>query len=235
VLESVPAIGLATSSRNAGVIRAGIYCPPGSWNARLCVRGKALLYDLCASRDVPFARCGKLIVATTDSEVAMLRAFEQNAALNHAGDLHWRTPREVASLEPEVRCVAALESPSTGIVDVHQLMLALRADIESGGGQVVLNTPMVGAEVINGGFRGTIAAPRETCVTCRGLVNAAGLEASSVAGLIRGLDPRTIPGARFARGQYHSRRARRHFGASSIQYRRVGASASMRRWTSQVE
>ncbi len=204
VIERERAAGTATSSRNSGVIHAGIYYPAGSSKARWCVRGRALLYAYCGARAVPHARCGKLIVATTDAEVETLRRYERSAALNGVTDLGWLSAGEVAALEPEVRCVGALHSPSTGIVDVHALMLALTGDIESAGGQVVLNTEFIRAEAIEGGFRLTLADPDESQLTCRTLVNSAGLEAPAVAARIAGLDLRQLPTARYARGHYYS-------------------------------
>ena len=204
VLERATAIGLATSSRNSGVIHAGIYDSAASLKTRLCVRGKALLYEFCAARGVPHARCGKLIVATTDSEEQKLRIHEQSAARNGAGGLRWLGAGEVKALEPELRCVAALHSESSGIVDVHGLMLALHAELESAGGQVVLNTAMVGAEPDRDGFRVTVAEPPGTRITCRELVNSAGLYAPAIAARIASLGAEHIPRALFARGHYYS-------------------------------
>jgi L-2-hydroxyglutarate oxidase LhgO len=204
VLEREGAIGAATSSRNSGVIHAGIYYPVNSLKARLCVRGKALLYDYCAARAVPHKRCGKLVVATSDAEVHTLRHYQRNAASNGAGELRWLTSRDVAELEPEVRCIAALHSLTTGIVDVHQLMVAFQADIEAGGGQVVLNATMIRAEAISGGFALTVADPGEVRITCRALINSAGLEAPALAGRTVGLDARRLPLARYARGHYYA-------------------------------
>jgi L-2-hydroxyglutarate oxidase LhgO len=204
VVERESAIGTATSSRNSGVIHAGIYYAPHSLKARLCVRGKALLYEYCATRGVPHSRCGKLIVATSAAESDALRRYQDTAASNGAGEIGWLTAHEVAELEPEVRCVAALHSPSSGIVDVSALALALRADIESAGGQVVLNTALVRAEVISGGFSLTLADPSPVRIACRALVNSAGLEASAVAARVAGLDPRHIALTRYARGHYYA-------------------------------
>jgi len=203
VVEREAAVGAATSSRNSGVIHAGIYYPTGSLKARLCVRGNGLLYDFCANRCVSHARCGKLIVATTDSEARILRQYEQTARLNNVVDLRRLTAAEVTELEPELHCVAALHSPDTGIVDVHELMSALQAEIESRGGQVVLNTAMVRGEVIEGGFGLTFADAGETRITCSEFVNSAGLDAPSVAARMIGLDPGDIPPTRFARGRYY--------------------------------
>ena len=204
VVERECAVGTATSSRNSGVIHAGIYYAAGSLKATLCVAGKALLYDYCASRGVAHRRCGKLIVATTAAEARGLREFWTRAAANGVGDLKWLSPGEVAELEPQVRCVAALLSPSTGMVDVHELMSALQADLEAAGGRVVLNTALARAQPVAGGFALTLAEPGEAAVTCRVLVNSAGLEAPAVARRIAGLDDRHIAPAHFARGHYYS-------------------------------
>jgi L-2-hydroxyglutarate oxidase LhgO len=204
VIERAGAIGTATSSRNSGVIHAGIYYPVDSLKARLCVRGKELLYDYCSVRDVPHKRCGKLLVATTDAEVRALQHLRQNAASNGAGELCWLSAGDVAALEPEVRCVAALHSTTTGIVDVYELMLALRADIEASGGQVALNATLLRGEAIAGGFSLTLADPGEARMTCRALVNSAGLEAPAVAARIAGLDAVHRAPACYARGHYYA-------------------------------
>jgi L-2-hydroxyglutarate oxidase LhgO len=204
VIEREGAVGTATSSRNSCVIHAGIYYPVNSLKARLCVRGKALLYDYCEERGVPYDRCGKLLVATTEAEVRELQFYRQNAASNGAGELRWLDSGDVAELEPEVRCIAALHSTTSGIVDVHELMLALHADIEASGGQVVLNTTLLRGETIAGGFALTLACPREVRMTCRSLVNAAGLEAPAVAARTVGLDAAHIARAWYARGHYYA-------------------------------
>ncbi len=206
VLERERAVGTVVSSRNSGVIHAGVYYAPGSLKAALCVRGKMLLYEFCARRGVAHARCGKLIVAVEESEVGLLEDYEARARTNGAGEMLRLSPREVARLEPEVRCAAALHSPSTGIIDVHELMHAFEADIESYGGHVVLGS---GTRRRGGARRRLPARARRrpgSSYTCRELVNAAGLEAPAVAGRIAGLAPQTIPRARFARGRYYSLR-----------------------------
>lgn len=117
VLEAANAIGTETSSRNSEVIHAGIYYPQGSLKARLCVQGKTMLYDYCAERGVPYQRSGKLIVATAPGQLAQLDGIRQRAAANGVDDLRWLTREEARALEPALECVAALLSPSTGIVD----------------------------------------------------------------------------------------------------------------------
>lgn len=211
VLECEKGVGTATSSRNSGVIHAGIYYPPGSLKARLCVRGKALLYEFCARRGVRHARCGKLIVATADPEIAVLRNYEARAQSNGAGATQWLSAADVAAIEPEVCCIAALHSLTTGIIDVHELMNALVMEIESHRGHIVLDSAFDRADVCRDGFQLTITDGRGTRLTCRELVNAAGLEAPAVAAQIVGLAPGMIPTARFARGHYYSLRGHAPF------------------------
>src|SRR5882672_4023299 len=130
VLESESAIGTGTSSRNSEVIHAGIYYPPGSLKARLCVAGRRALYPFLAERGIAHRRCGKLIVATDPNQVPGLERLHAQARANGVDDLRMLAAREARALEPQLACVAALESPSTGIVDSHALMLGLRGDAE---------------------------------------------------------------------------------------------------------
>jgi L-2-hydroxyglutarate oxidase LhgO len=122
VLESAPGIGMGTSSRNSEVIHAGIYYTPGSLKARLCVQGRHMLYAYVRDRGVPYRNCGKLIVATSTSQLAQLDAIRSKAMANGVADLALLTRSEALALEPALDCVAALHSPSTGIVDSHALM-----------------------------------------------------------------------------------------------------------------
>jgi L-2-hydroxyglutarate oxidase LhgO len=127
------AIGTATSSRNSEVIHAGIYHPQGSLKARLCLRGRELLYAYCAERALPHRRSGKLIVATAADQEAELLALQAAGRANGVGDLQLLTQAQAQALEPQLACTAALLSPSTGIVDSHALMLSLRGDFEDRG------------------------------------------------------------------------------------------------------
>ena len=131
VLEAEGAIGTGTSSRNSEVIHAGIYYPQASLKARLCVEGKQLLYAYAEARGVPHRRCGKLIVATSTEQVAQLEAIRLKAAANGVDDLETISAAQAVALEPQLCCMAALVSPSTGIVDSHALMLSLLGDLSS--------------------------------------------------------------------------------------------------------
>jgi L-2-hydroxyglutarate oxidase LhgO len=144
LLEADAAIGHGVSSRNSEVIHAGIYYPPGSLKAQLCVAGRRQLYDYCDQHAVPHKRIGKLIVAVTDAERAVLARYQERAQANGVDDLRPVSAAEARELEPAVQCVAGLWSPSTRIVDTHAFMLALQADIERMGGTVMLRTPAMG-------------------------------------------------------------------------------------------
>ena len=120
VLEAENAIGTVTSARNSGVIHAGIYYKPGSLKARLCVAGRDRLYQYAAERGIPHRRCGKLIVATAPDQLEKLREWQNIAGQNGVNDLRMITAEDARAMEPEVACVAALHSPSTGIIDTHE-------------------------------------------------------------------------------------------------------------------
>jgi L-2-hydroxyglutarate oxidase LhgO len=119
VLEAAPSFGTGTSSRSSEVVHGGLYYPPGSAKAELCVEGRRRLYDYCERRGVAFSRIGKLVVATAPGQTAQLEALAATGAANGVGDLKMLTASEARALEPELRCFGALLSPSTGIVDSH--------------------------------------------------------------------------------------------------------------------
>ena len=133
VLERAGAIGTETSSRNSEVIHAGLYYPHASLKARFCVEGKQRLYAYCAERGIAARPIGKLLVAASEAQVPKLTAIKDNAERNGVHDLRWLSSEQARALEPEVRCTAAVFSPSTGILDTHAFMLALQGDLESAG------------------------------------------------------------------------------------------------------
>lgn len=200
VLEAADAIGTGTSSRNSEVIHAGIYYPQGSLKARLCVEGKGLLYDYCAERGIGHQRCGKLIVATSDTQVTQLQGIREKAAANGVHDLVLLTREEARAMEPQLECVAALHSPSTGIVDSHGLMLALQGDLENAGGLVVLNSPLAIAECAQAAIK--LIAKDGTKLQTKTLVNAAGLHAQHLANRFAGLPAQHVPPSYYAKGNY---------------------------------
>ena len=207
VLEEENAIGTHTSSRNSEVVHAGIYYPPGSLKARLCVAGRRMLYDYCERRGVPASRLGKLIVATTPAQIKTLEALAKRAAENGVLDLIAIDGVEARRMEPELECMAALHSPSTGIIDSHAFMLALQGDAEAHGAQCVLRTRVNAARQRADGF--DVQATGENganaiSISCRNLINCAGLGAQAVASSIENHPPDRIPRRFLARGNYVS-------------------------------
>ena len=200
VLEAANAIGTGTSSRNSEVIHAGIYYPQGSLKAKVCVKGKAMLYDYCAQRGIGHSRCGKLIVATHESQVGKLQGIITQAAANGVNDLVLLSRDQVHEMEPQLECVAAIHSPSTGIVDSHALMLSLQGDIENSSGIVVLNTAVAHLKRAQQAIE--IVALDGTTVAAGNVINAAGLNAPQVASLIEGLDAKHVPPTFWAKGNY---------------------------------
>jgi L-2-hydroxyglutarate oxidase LhgO len=205
VLEKETAIGTGVSSRNSEVIHAGLYYTPGTLKARLCVRGKELLYAFCASHGVAHQRCGKLVVATDEVQLPGLQALAERAAANGVPVQHL-SAAEAQALEPALHCHAALLSPSTGIVDSHGLMLALQGDLEAAGGMVALGSAFAGASVTPDGIvvRVSTADGEITTLLAEHVVNAAGLYACDVARQIEGLAPVHVPTPHYAKGSYFS-------------------------------
>jgi L-2-hydroxyglutarate oxidase LhgO len=211
VLEAAEGIGTVTSSRNSEVIHAGIYYKVESLMARFCVAGKRALYRYCAEHGVPHRNCGKLIVATSRRETERLQSIRAHAAANGVEDLELLTGEAARALEPALACDAALLSPSTGIVDSHAFMLALRGDAEEAGAAFAFHTPLTAARAK--GNRIEIDAGGETPMTleCALLINSAGLSAPQVARSIAGMPEELIPQAYLAKGNYFSCSARAPF------------------------
>jgi L-2-hydroxyglutarate oxidase LhgO len=206
VLEKTSQIGSETSSRNSEVIHAGIYYPPGSMKAELCVRGKALLYDYLVERNLPYSRCGKLIVAAQLEERARLDVIARRALSCGVKDLVYTTAADIAALEPDVRGDIGLLSPSTGIVDSHQLMLSLQGDFEAAGGVIAFSTTVEGGRLASSGDHVlTTGGDAAASLACGVLVNASGLYARDT--WLRLADPRQldcIPAQHYAKGHYYS-------------------------------
>lgn len=203
LLERHDRVGTETSSRNSEVIHAGIYYPPGSLRAKLCVAGKEQLYRFCAENGVTHKRCGKLLVATQDAEVPKLEALAAVAVKNGVNDLQRLDAADVRALEPEVACVAAFLSPSTGIIDSHGLMQALEGHISTIGGQVVLNTAVTGIDAGADDFTiETLSGEERGSFTARNLVLTAGLGATVLGRMIGYPSGYVVPETYPARGHY---------------------------------
>jgi L-2-hydroxyglutarate oxidase LhgO len=201
VLEAEDAIGTHTSSRNSEVIHAGIYYAKGSLKAKSCVQGKHLLYEYCVEHGVPHRRSGKLIVATEERQLPELQAIQKKAHANGVTDVVWMSRAQALALEPELHCVAALYSPSTGIIDSHALMLAYLGDAEARGAMLAVKSPFDRGKAVADGF---VLHVGDEAIKTRILVNSAGLKAPSVAKNIEGYPPELAPGEFYAKGNYYA-------------------------------
>ena len=210
VLEREARIGSGISARNSEVIHAGLYYPPGSLKARLCVQGKQMLYAYCAARCVAHRRCGKLLVATNAAQLAALAEVQQRAKANGVDDVQMLSAAQALALEPALQCHGALLSPSTGIVDSHGLMLALQADLEHAGSHVVLYTAVDRVQ-LSQTDRHAVWMQDGTCLAARAVVNAAGLFAPALARRFAGLAAQHVPQEFFAKGNYFSLSAKAPF------------------------
>ena len=202
VLERAAQIGTETSSRNSEVIHAGIYYATGSLKARLCVEGKEMLYRYLAEHGIQHRRAGKLIAATEPDQVAALERLTKKAEENGVTDLEWLDAEAAKTLEPELRCFAALLSPSTGMLDSHGLMLAYQGEAEDHGAAIAFNSPVVAGWIERNGFLLEAGGPHPTQIACDLLINSAGLWAQEVARTIEGIPRETVPVRYLAKGSY---------------------------------
>jgi L-2-hydroxyglutarate oxidase LhgO len=211
VLESESTIGTGTSSRNSEVIHAGIYYPQGSLKAKLCVAGRLALYRFLAERGIPHRRCGKLIVATHPGQLAGLEKLRAQANANGVAELRMLSAREARALEPELACVAALESPSTGIVDSHAFMVGLRGGAENHGAVIAFRSPLLAGYLRNGAIELEVGGEEPMRLLARTVVNSAGLFAQDVARSIEGFPAELIPPTHYCKGNYFSLSGRSPF------------------------
>jgi L-2-hydroxyglutarate oxidase LhgO len=202
VVESDSGIGAGVSSRNSEVIHAGIYYPTGLNKTRLCVDGKAMLYAFCREFGVPHRRCGKLVVAVNAEEVDKLAALKVQAEANGVTDLIWLTGKEAHALEPALVVDRALLSPSTGVIDSHAFMLALRGDAEAHGAMIAFETPVLAGRVAERGLVIETGGLGPMRIAAAIVVNAAGLGAQALARSIAGMPADKIPPLHLAKGNY---------------------------------
>src|SRR5271165_1321662 len=211
VLERAGAIGTETSSRNSEVIHAGIYYPAGSLMARLSVQGRRQLYAYCRERGVAHRNCGKLIAATNAEEEALLPGILARAEANGVEGMRLIDAAHAKEMEPNLFCTAALVSPTTGIVDSHGFMLALQGDAEAAGAAFVFHSPVTGGRATGDGIELDVGGADPITLSCRTLVNSAGLHAPALARSIAGMPAGAVPREYWAKGNYFTLTGRSPF------------------------
>lgn len=211
VLEKERAIGQGVSSRNSEVIHAGLYYPPGSLKAQLCVSGRRALYGYCAERNVPHRSCGKLVVAASASEDGALDALMQRALENGVEEIERVGAKRLKEIEPHVRGSSALLSRTTGIVDAHTLMLAYQGDAEEAGATVSLRTPVLEGAIAGSRIQLHTGGSEGAEIEAALVVNAASLDAWDISSRLRGLDRTRIPPRYLAKGSYFALKGRAPF------------------------
>jgi L-2-hydroxyglutarate oxidase LhgO len=212
VSEAEGHIGSGTSSRNSEVIHAGIYYTTGSLRERHCARSRRLLYAYCESHGVPHNKLGKLVVASRTEDIPALEKIFAQGTRNGVEGLRMLAAAEAMRMEPALACVAAFDSPQTGIIDSHRYMLALRGDIEDHGGALALNTPIERLALSPAGWHVTFGGREAGALTVDAVVNAAGHGAHKLALATESYAPERVPRLVLAKGNYFAYAGRPVFG-----------------------
>ena len=212
ILERNTDFGLETSARNSEVIHAGIYYPPGSLKAKMCVQGRQRLYAFCQSHGVEHSRCGKLIVATSERQLSELKNIRARALANGVDDLELLTASQAVALEPSLHAMGALLSPSTGIINGRAYMLALLGEAELHGASLALNSRVQSMQSTASGLQLSVLCDGvEETLLADLVVNAAGHQAIALANTCDAVAAEKIPRAFLAKGNYFSLAGRSPF------------------------
>jgi len=202
VAEATRGIGNGVSSRNSEVIHGGMYYPTSSRRAHHCPRGRRMLYEFCATHGVPHRKCGKLIVATEDAEVSKMEAILRQGIANGVENFELIDGAAARAMEPALNCVAALRSPETGIIDSHQLMTALRGDLEDRGGMIAFNTRIERITHNQAGWMVHFSGAESGDLAVDAVINSAGLGAQALARNTETYPQERVPRLVMARGNY---------------------------------
>ena len=206
ILEKEGKIGQITSSRNSGVIHAGIYYQSHTLKSKFSVEGNQLLYEYAKKFNIPFVNTKKIIVATNDSQIEQVQEIKAQAELNGVEDLELLNDKQVNQLEPLIKSSGGLLVPSTGIIDQHNLMLSYLGEFENNGGMVSYNSTVKKIFINNNKFKIEVIDKEnnQTFINCDYLINAAGIFSSDIANNIDGLDKKYVPVTYLAKGNYFS-------------------------------
>jgi L-2-hydroxyglutarate oxidase LhgO len=211
VLEKEATIAGHQTGHNSGVIHSGIYYAPGSLKAKACVAGSAALMEYCDEHDIPYQLCGKVIVATDESEIPRLEALFERGQANGVPELRMIDAKELREVEPHVTGVRAILSPRTGIVDYTKVAESYANDVKIFGGQIFTGHEVV--SIIRGATR-TLVCTRHGDFEARRVISCAGVYSDRVAAMTGApLEPRIVP----FRGDYYILRPeRRHLVRGNI-------------------
>ena len=204
VIERNKRFGEETSSRNSEVIHSGIYYPEGSLKAKLCVQGRDMLYDLCDRENLPYKKCGKLIVATSEGEVQQLDVLHGKAIKNGVNDLEFMDETQIQKMEPHIVALKGLYSPSTGIIDSHSLMQHFERRCKERGVDFAYSSEVSDIDLVKDTYRiSTVdSTGDEFSFTSSFVINSAGLESDKIAQMPGIHDPNYK--IHFCKGEYFS-------------------------------
>ena len=206
LVEQMPKLGMGASTRNSGVIHSGIYYPPGSLKAQMCVAGNRMLYEFCSAHNVPYRNCGKLVVAHDEKQIASLEHLAENGRANGVAGLRIVDRAAVRLREPHIEATAALEVPSTGIISAEDLIKTLARMATDQGASLLTRTRVVRldpradsiAVTLAEGDAGEGADRSEETIEARCVINCAGLYSDEIAAMLGNHDHRIYP----VRGEY---------------------------------
>ena len=206
ILEDLPEFGQITSSRNSGVIHAGIYYQENSLKAKMCVEGNKLMYEYCKKYSIPHRKTKKILVASNSRQIQDIEKIKQQAEKNGVKNIINISSSQVTNLEPLIKCKEALLIPSSGIIDSYNFMNALEGQIKDTGGMISYNSKVKNINFDGNFFVLEILDTEKniTTIRCNNLINSAGLSASKIASKIKELNPKLIPKTYFAKGNYFS-------------------------------
>ncbi len=199
LIEKNTSFGQETSSRNSGVIHAGIYYGKDSLKTKFCVKGNKLLYEYAKKRNLNYNKCGKFIIAREKNEENKLFNIKLNAEKNGI-KLIYKTKKEVKRIEPNLFCHSALYSSESGVIDSHSLMLNFLIDIENNNGQVVFNSEV--QSIIPEKNKITFRVDKKHTYTTKILINSAGLNSHILASKIKNFKKNLIPKVKYVKGNY---------------------------------
>ncbi len=206
IIEKERKIGQITSSRNSGVIHAGMYYKSDTLKAKLCVEGNQLLYSYAKKFNVPFINTKKIIVANNETQMDQVLEIKNQAELNGVENLEILDEKQVNQLEPLIKSFGGLLVPSTGVVDQHSLMQSYLGEFENNAGMISYNSKVKKISIVDNRFVIDVRDNKnnQTIISCDYLINAAGIFASDVANAIEGLEKKYVPNTYLVKGNYFS-------------------------------